>query len=129
SEQVALRLVVTRVKNAHWGLCQPETALAINSEGRAVVTSRPLVEELDADEASVLMFSGHPQEALAVLERINGTDRRTRTVRAIRGSAILATAGRTAEAGEGRVSGLSVPLSGRSRPENAHRDPTHRHEQ
>src|SRR5215470_4698648 len=98
SEQVALRLVVTRVKNVHWGLCQPETALAINSAGRAVITSRPLVEELDADEASVLMFSGHPREALAALERIKGTDRRTRTVRAIVGSVAVATTGRTAEA-------------------------------
>jgi len=98
SEQVALRLVVTRVKNANWGLCQPDAALAINSAARAVVTSRPLVEELDADEASVLVFSGHPRRALEVLERIKGTDRRTRTVRAIAGSVALATTGRTAEA-------------------------------
>jgi DNA-binding CsgD family transcriptional regulator len=98
SEQVALRLVVTRVKNANWGLCQPDAALAINSAARAVVTSRQLVEELDADEASVLVFSGHPRRALEVLERIMGTDRRTRTVRAIAGSVALAATGRTAEA-------------------------------
>ena len=29
-ENVAMRLAVTRAKNAHWGLCQPEKALAIN---------------------------------------------------------------------------------------------------
>src|SRR5262249_47191769 len=51
SEHIALRLAVTRAKNAQWGLCQPETALAINAAARAVVTSGPLVEELVADEA------------------------------------------------------------------------------
>jgi DNA-binding CsgD family transcriptional regulator len=98
SEHVALRLAVTRAKNAQWGLCQPEAALAINAAARAVVTSGPLVEELVADEASVLTFSGRPDRALAVLEHIGGSDRRTRVVRAIAGAIALATAGRTAEA-------------------------------
>ena len=98
SEPVALRLAVTRAKNAQWGLCRPEAALAINAAARAVVTSAPLVEELVADEASVSTFSGRPHQALAVLERIGGSDRRTRVVRAIAGTIALATAGRTAEA-------------------------------
>src|SRR5215470_17518782 len=86
SEHVAVRLAVTRAKNAQWGLCQPEAALAINAAARAVVTFAPLAEELGADEA------------LAVLERIRGSDRRTRVVQAIAGAIALATAGRTAEA-------------------------------
>jgi len=98
NEHVALRLAVTRAKNAQWGLCQPEAALAINAAARAVVTFAPLVEELVADEASVWTFSGHPDQALAVLERIRGSDRRTRVVQAIAGAIALATAGRTAEA-------------------------------
>jgi len=98
SEHVALRLAVTRAKNAHWGLCQPEAALAINAAARAVVESQPLVEELVADEASVWMFSGHPDQAMAVLEHIAGSDRRTRVVRAIVQAVALATTGRTAEA-------------------------------
>src|SRR5215469_1571091 len=98
SEHVALRLAVTRAKNAQWGLCQPEAALAIDAAARAVVTSGPLAEELVADEASVWTFSGRPDRALAVLERIGGGDRRTRVVRAIAGAIALATAGRTAEA-------------------------------
>ena len=98
SEHVALRLAVTRAKNANWGLCQPETALAINARARAVITSRPLVEQLVADEAAVLMFSGHPDRALAVIGRITGNDQRTRVVRAIVGAVALAVAGRTAEA-------------------------------
>jgi DNA-binding CsgD family transcriptional regulator len=98
SEQVALRLAVTRAKNAQWGLCQPEAALAINAAARAVVTSRPLAEQLVAEEAEVLTFSGHPDRALAALERIEGTDRRTRVVRAIAAAPALALTGRTAEA-------------------------------
>jgi len=98
SEHVALRLAVTRAKNAQWGLCQPEAALALNAAARAVVTSQPLAEQLVADEASVLTFSGHPDRALAALEHIEGTNRRTRVVRAIAAAPALAVAGRTAEA-------------------------------
>ncbi len=98
SEHVALRLAVTRAKNAQWGLCQPESALAINAAARAVITSSPLADELVADEASVLTFSGHPGRALAVLERITGGDRRTRVIWAIAGAPALAMTGRTAEA-------------------------------
>ena len=98
SEHVALRLAVTRGKNAQWGLCEPEAALAINATARAAVTSGPLVEELVADEASVLTFSGQPERALAVLERMEGTDRRTRVARAIAAAPALALTGRTADA-------------------------------
>ena len=98
TEDVALRLAVTRAKNAQWGLCQPQEALAINADARTVITSPPLAEELVADEASILTFSGCPDRALAVLERIAGRDRRTRVVRAIAGAPALAAAGRTAEA-------------------------------
>ena len=98
SEHVALRLAVTRAKNLQWGLCQPEAALAINAAAAAAITSPPLAEELVADEASVLTFSGHPRRALAVLERITGGDHRTRVVRAIAAAPALAMTGRTAEA-------------------------------
>src|SRR6516164_1116368 len=98
SEPVALRLAVSRAKNAQWGLCEPEAALAINAAAAAVITSPPLAEELVADEASVLTFSGYPGRALAVLERITGGDRRTRVVRAIAGAPALAMTGRTTEA-------------------------------
>ncbi len=70
----------------------------INAAARAVITSSPLAEELVADEASVLTFSGHPGQALAVLDRITGGDLRTRVVRAIAGAPALAMTGRTAEA-------------------------------
>ena len=98
SERMALRLAVTRAKNAQWGLCEPDAALAINAQARSAISTESLAEELIADEASVLMFSGHPERALAVLERISGTDRRTRVVRAIAGAPALAVTGRTADA-------------------------------
>ena len=98
SEHVALRLAVTRAKNAQWGLCLPNKALAINAAARAVLTAGPPLEELVADEASVLTFSGQPGRALAVLEQMVGTDRRTRVVRAIASAPALAVTGRTADA-------------------------------
>jgi DNA-binding CsgD family transcriptional regulator len=79
-------------------LCRPETALAINAGARGIVTSPPLAEELVADEASILTFSGRPDRALAVLEGLTGHDRRARVVWAIAGAPALAAAGRTAEA-------------------------------
>jgi DNA-binding CsgD family transcriptional regulator/tetratricopeptide (TPR) repeat protein len=97
-EHVAMRLAVTRAKNAHWGLCQPGEALAINGAAKAMVSSPPLVAELVAHEAAVLTFSGRPDIALAVLEGITGSDQRARVVRAIAGAVALAMAGRTAEA-------------------------------
>ena len=98
SQDVMLRLAVARAKNAQWGLCQPEAALAISAAARAVVTSQPLAEQLVAEEAEVLTFSGHPDRALAALERIEGTTRRTRVVRAIAAAPALAVTGRTADA-------------------------------
>src|SRR5215467_760004 len=111
SEHIALRLAVTRAKNAQWGLCQPETALAINAAARAVVTSGPLVEELAADEASVLTFSGQPERALGVLEHMEGTDRRTRVVRAIAAAPALAVTGQTAAAVKAAEAGYADHLA------------------
>jgi DNA-binding NarL/FixJ family response regulator len=97
-EHMTLRLADARARNAQWGLCQPEAALAINAAAQAVVTSPPLAEELVAEQASVLTFSGQPERALAVLEDLEGTDRRTRVVRAIAAAPALAVTGRTADA-------------------------------
>jgi DNA-binding CsgD family transcriptional regulator/tetratricopeptide (TPR) repeat protein len=98
SEHIALRLAVIRAKNAHWGLCQPEAALAVNANARMVIKHEPFVEELVADEASILMFSGHPDRATKVLGQIAGGDSRTRVIRAIVESVALAARGKTAEA-------------------------------
>ncbi|HEX2322057.1 MAG TPA: LuxR C-terminal-related transcriptional regulator [Streptosporangiaceae bacterium] len=97
-EHIALRLAVTRAKNAHWGLCQPETALAINADARRVIKAQPFVDELAADRASILMFSGHPDRAMHALSQVAGNDRRTSVVRAIVEAVALAVNGRTTEA-------------------------------
>jgi ATP/maltotriose-dependent transcriptional regulator MalT len=96
--QVALRLAVTRTKNAFWGLCRPEAALAVITEASLVLTSRPLAEEVAAEQATITMFSGRPVEALAVLDRIPGSEIRARVVRALIQAPVLAAMGRTAEA-------------------------------
>ena len=108
---LALRLAETRAKNAPWGLCQPETALAINAAAREVVPSGPLMEELVADAASVLTFSGQPERALAALEHMDGTGRRTRVVRAIAAAYPLAVTGRTADAVETARAGYTDHLA------------------
>jgi DNA-binding CsgD family transcriptional regulator len=98
SERNAVRLAVIRAKNANWGLCQPEAALAVIAEAARSVTSGPLVDELLASRASVLMFSGHPEQALIVLADITGDEARARALKAIPASPALAAMGRTAEA-------------------------------
>jgi DNA-binding CsgD family transcriptional regulator len=95
---VALRLAVTRTKNAFWGLCQPDAALAIVTEARRTLTSEPLAEEVAAEQAAIWMFSGHPMRALSVLDGIAGGEVRTRVVRAITRATVLAAMGRTVEA-------------------------------
>jgi DNA-binding CsgD family transcriptional regulator len=98
SGQIALRLAVTRTKNAFWGLCRPDAALAIVTRAREVLTSEPLAEELAADEAAIWMFSGYPLRALEVVDRIAGDEIRTRVVRAIVLAPVQAAMGRTGDA-------------------------------
>lgn len=98
TEHVALRLAVTRAKNANWGLCQPEAALEVNARARVMIKSRQFAEELIADEAAILMFSGYPERALAVLGQITGSDQRARVIRAIPEAVALATTGQTTRA-------------------------------
>jgi DNA-binding CsgD family transcriptional regulator len=98
SDRLAVRLALIRAKNANWGLCQPDAAMAVIAEAGRIVTLRPFVEELMASRASVLMFSGHPERALAVLAEIAGNEARTRALRAIPAAPALAATGQTAEA-------------------------------
>jgi DNA-binding CsgD family transcriptional regulator len=97
-EQVALQLAIMRGKNAQWGLCRPEAARDINAAAREVIVSPAAAEELIADEACVLTFSGHPDQALAVLSGIASGSLRTSVVRAIAAAPALALSGQTAEA-------------------------------
>jgi len=96
--EIAFAIAVARTGNAFWGLCQPETALAIIAQARAEVTSRPFLDRLDVNEAAVLMFSGHPEPALAILARIAVGDTRMQVVRAIVEAPALAITGETSKA-------------------------------
>jgi DNA-binding CsgD family transcriptional regulator len=97
-EDIELRLVVTRAKNLHWGLCKPDRALAVNREATNRLSSVEPRDELVSDEAAIHMFSGHPETALARLACVAGEGRRGRVVRAIVLAPALACTGRTAEA-------------------------------
>jgi DNA-binding CsgD family transcriptional regulator len=95
-ERQLVQVVAIRVRTLLWGLRQPETALAVNRVARARVTGRDAREELLANEATLLMFSGHPTEALDVLEGLDaGADLRTRVLRAIPEASALVATGRS----------------------------------
>jgi DNA-binding CsgD family transcriptional regulator len=97
-EGLYLRLAVTRTKNLHWGLCDPQRALEVNTDARRRISSRSFIDELTSNEAAIQMFSGHPDLAVSVLSSVKTDDARGRTVRAIALSPALACAGRTTEA-------------------------------
>lgn len=112
-DALLLRIVVTRTKNLQWGLCDPERAIQVNNKSRQWFPPGPLADELLVNEAAILMFSGHPDQALQLLDKIGGIDvaageesgdgildpeKRPRVIRAIALSPALACAGRTAEA-------------------------------
>jgi DNA-binding CsgD family transcriptional regulator len=104
---VYLRIVVTRTKNLHWGLCDPSRALEVNAKARPRISSRALLDELASNEAAIHMFSGHPDLALDDLTGVKADDVRGRTVRAIVLSPALACAGRTGEAVEVAEAGFA----------------------
>ncbi len=95
-ERQLVQASAIRVRTLLWGLRQPAAALAANRAARARVTGRDAREELLADEATLLMFSGYPTEALSVLEDLGtGTELRTRVLRAIPEASALVATGRS----------------------------------
>jgi DNA-binding CsgD family transcriptional regulator len=95
-EQQLVQVVAIRVRTLLWGLFRPDAALAVNRAARARVTGRNAQDELRADEATLLMFSGHPVEALRALDGLGaGTDLRTRVLRAIPEASALVATGRS----------------------------------
>jgi DNA-binding CsgD family transcriptional regulator len=94
-ERQLVQVVAMRVRTLWWGLLRPDDALGVNRAARERVASREAHEELLADEAILLMFSGHPVEALRVLEALGpGVDLRTRVLRAIPEAGSLFAVGR-----------------------------------
>jgi DNA-binding CsgD family transcriptional regulator len=94
-ERQLVQLVAIRVRTLLWGLRQPDLALEVNRAVCTRVTGRDAREELIANEATLLMFSGYPVEALSVLATLDGAaDLRTRVLRAIPEASALVATGR-----------------------------------
>lgn len=95
-ERQLVQACAVRVRTLLWGLRRPDAALAVNRAARGRVTGRDARHELIADEATLLMFSGRPVEALAALEHLGtGADLRTRVLRAIPEASALVATGRS----------------------------------
>lgn len=92
-----VRRATLRTKNLQWGLCDWEAALRVVNEAKGTVGPE-LVDDLFAEEGSVLLFSGHPQAALDVLDAIDARTTRTQVQVAMTRGPALASVGRTAEA-------------------------------
>jgi tetratricopeptide (TPR) repeat protein len=96
--QLAL-VVAVRANALLWGLRRPEAALDVIRTARARATDPEVRRELIADEATVLVFSGHPAAALAVLDGFGpGGELRARAFRAIAEASALVCVGRCASA-------------------------------
>ena len=65
----ALRVQLTEIRsrNLMWGLLRFDDALAVNRAGRTQVEDPADVEELDLNEALLLVYSGRPLDALGAL--------------------------------------------------------------
>ena len=63
-----------RTKNLQWGLCDAAGAMAAVDAALAVVGAEQ-GDDLVAERGSVLLFSGHPQDALDIFDTIDGGDR------------------------------------------------------
>ena len=100
SDDERLRIVASRTTNLVFGLVQPEEALAVNRAAHTTIVEPDARHELLANEASILMFSGHPADALELLGDLEptGEELRTRVVRSIPEAPALAVVGRSAEA-------------------------------
>jgi DNA-binding CsgD family transcriptional regulator len=107
-ERQLVQVVTMRVRSLWWGLLRPDAALAVNRAARARVIGQGAHEELLADEALLLVFSGRPVAALDVLQGLEpDTGLRTRVLRAIPEAAALFHVGRCETAIEVARRGLA----------------------
>ena len=68
-------IVEMRALNLMWGLRRQADALAVNRAARAISVEPADADELTLWEATLLTYSGHPADALAVLEPFGTLDR------------------------------------------------------
>jgi ATP/maltotriose-dependent transcriptional regulator MalT len=97
----ALRVQLTEIRsrNLMWGLLRFDDALAVNRAARAQVQDPADVEELDLNEALLLVYSGRPLDALGALSPITDPTRpRARALRALAEVPALVATGRCEQA-------------------------------
>jgi DNA-binding CsgD family transcriptional regulator len=98
-DELVVQITVIRTKNLFWGLLDIDRSLEVDRHARQIVASPDGLEALLVDEAALHMFSGHPDEALALLDAGPATDDPwNRVIRAIPLAPALSAAGRTGAA-------------------------------
>jgi len=91
------RHTTVRAKNLQWGLCDWESALSVVQTARAHIGPE-FIDDLLAEEAAALSFSGRPQQALDLLARITSTSPNIAVQVAIDRSVALSMIGRPNDA-------------------------------
>jgi len=93
-----VRIATVRRRNLFRGCRREADAAAVGRAAAAQVTSAEARDELITGDAEVLAISGHPIDALTVLEDVDVNQPRLRVLAAIPRASALAMIGRTAEA-------------------------------
>lgn len=95
--ELLVRQATLRTKNLQWGLCDWAKAMTV-VEDAIVAIGADGWDDLVAEKGSVLLFSGHPQQALDLFDTIDAHTSRTRVLIALIQSPALAAVGQTARA-------------------------------
>jgi ATP/maltotriose-dependent transcriptional regulator MalT len=101
------RQATLRTKNLQWGLCDWVTAMAVVDAAVEALGPEAGVD-VTAEKGSVLLFSGHPQQAIDLFASIEVRTPRTEVLIALVESPALAAVGQTARAVEVAVQGFAV---------------------
>ncbi|HWJ96621.1 MAG TPA: AAA family ATPase, partial [Acidimicrobiales bacterium] len=101
------RQATLRTKNLQWGLCDWAAAMEVVDAAIAAIGPDDGVDVV-AEKGSVLLFSGHPQQALDLFDSIEVRTPRTQVLIALVESPALAAVGQTARAVEVAVDGFAA---------------------
>jgi ATP/maltotriose-dependent transcriptional regulator MalT len=104
--ELLVRQATLRTKNLQWGLCDGAKAMAVVDAALATVGA-DAGDDLVAERGSVLLWTGHPQEALDVFDTIDAHTPRTRVLIALVQAPALAAVGQTERAIEVATAGFA----------------------
>ncbi|MGN6693123.1 MAG: AAA family ATPase, partial [Aquihabitans sp.] len=107
SVDLLTRQATLRTKNLQWGLCDWSTAMEVVDAAIEAIGPEDGVDVV-AEKGSVLLFSGHPQQAIDLFDSIEVRTPRTEILIALVESPALAAVGQTARAVEVAVEGFAV---------------------